>query len=244
MSSAPRPFTIITRQWAPMSLPLKLLAAFMTLGSALAAFPVPAMSASSSDVRVIDGDTLEIGETTYRLHGIDAPEAAQTCRLANGGSWPCGRQAIDILEGLVSTSRLTCDARGKDQYGRTISVCSNGEGDVNARLVSLGMAWAFQKYSTDYVQEELSARTAGLGIWQADTMTPWDFRAGKWKVAQQASPHGCPIKGNISDGGRIYHAPWSPWYAKTRVSVEKGERWFCSEADALAAGWRAPSWGR
>ncbi|TCP80833.1 endonuclease YncB(thermonuclease family) [Rhizobium sp. PP-CC-2G-626] len=222
----------------------RFLTAFVILCSILYAFPSPATSAPVAVTRVIDGDTLEIGGTTYRLHGIDAPEAAQTCKRANGSSWPCGKQAIEALEGFTAGGGLTCDDRGEDLYGRTISVCSDGNGDVNARLVSLGLAWAFRKYSIDYVEQELSARNARLGVWQTDNMTPWDFRAGKWKVAQQDSPEGCPIKGNISDGGRIYHAPWSPWYAKTKVSVDKGERWFCSEADALAAGWRAPSWGR
>jgi hypothetical protein len=50
----------------------------------------------------------------------------------------------------------------------------------------------------------------------------------------------CNIKGNISynAGQRIYHVPGQHFYAKTRISYTKGERWFCSEADAQAAGWR------
>ncbi len=50
----------------------------------------------------------------------------------------------------------------------------------------------------------------------------------------------CNIKGNISyDGGkRIFHAPGQHYYNDTRISTGKGERWFCSEEDARAAGWR------
>ena len=52
---------------------------------------------------------------------------------------------------------------------------------------------------------------------------------------------GLLIKGNISsNGNKIYHTPSSPWYAQTEVDAARGERWFCSEAEALAAGWRAP----
>ena len=29
--------------------------------------------------RIIDGDTIHIGDTKIRLHGIDAPEAKQEC---------------------------------------------------------------------------------------------------------------------------------------------------------------------
>jgi micrococcal nuclease len=50
----------------------------------------------------------------------------------------------------------------------------------------------------------------------------------------------CDIKGNISPetGEHIYHLPGQKYYAKTRISPGKGERWFCSEAEARAAGWR------
>ena len=51
---------------------------------------------------------------------------------------------------------------------------------------------------------------------------------------------GCLIKGNINNKGeRIYHLPGGKWYDRTKISTEKGERWFCSEAEAADAGWRA-----
>ncbi|ABC90804.1 hypothetical conserved protein [Rhizobium etli CFN 42] len=51
---------------------------------------------------------------------------------------------------------------------------------------------------------------------------------------------GCNIKGNISigSGERIYHMPGQEFYLETRISPQYGERWFCSEAEARAAGWR------
>jgi endonuclease YncB( thermonuclease family) len=49
----------------------------------------------------------------------------------------------------------------------------------------------------------------------------------------------CLIKGNISSsGGRIYHMPGQRYYDKTQIDASKGERWFCTEQEALAAGWR------
>ncbi len=51
----------------------------------------------------------------------------------------------------------------------------------------------------------------------------------------------CRIKGNIGRGGvRIYHTPGSTNYAATRINTARGERWFCTAAEAEAAGWRAP----
>jgi hypothetical protein len=50
---------------------------------------------------------------------------------------------------------------------------------------------------------------------------------------------GCIIKGNISSSGeRIYHAPGQRYYDKTIIQQSKGERWFCTEQEAIGAGWR------
>lgn len=202
---------------------------------------------TASDVlartRVVDGDTLEIDGRKVRLHGIDAPEAGQFCKKAVGGLWPCGKKAIETLNALTSIGDVTCDDRGKDRYDRTIGVCEADGKIINAVMVLEGWAWAFRKYSMDYATIEDNARERRLGVWQAVTETPWDYRSRKWEIASQLAPAKCPIKGNISRQGNIYHAPWSPWYGKTHVNTAKGERWFCSEEQALEAGWRAPFWG-
>lgn len=50
----------------------------------------------------------------------------------------------------------------------------------------------------------------------------------------------CNIKGNISmnTGERIYHVPGQRYYQATRIDQTSGERWFCSESEAVSAGWR------
>ena len=49
----------------------------------------------------------------------------------------------------------------------------------------------------------------------------------------------CDIKGNISASGeKIYHMPGQEYYNKTVIASLNGERWFCSQEDALGAGWR------
>ncbi|MBR3595094.1 hypothetical protein IKL45_02565 [Candidatus Saccharibacteria bacterium] len=55
---------------------------------------------------------------------------------------------------------------------------------------------------------------------------------------QQATK--CNIKGNISyrTGEKIYHVPGQRYYDSTKINTSAGERWFCSEAEAVAAGWR------
>ena len=52
-------------------------------------------------------------------------------------------------------------------------------------------------------------------------------------------PGTCLIKGNISaKGERIYHVPGGKYYGPTRINTAKGERWFCTDAEARTAGWR------
>jgi hypothetical protein len=54
-----------------------------------------------------------------------------------------------------------------------------------------------------------------------------------------AQSDGCNIKGNVSTKGeRIYHVPGQKYYNDTVIQASHGERWFCSEAEARAAGWR------
>lgn len=62
------------------------------------------------------------------------------------------------------------------------------------------------------------------------------------KVQQQVPAKGCDIKGNISaKGERIYHVPGGQYYESVKIDTEKGERWFCNEAEAEQAGWRRSS---
>jgi hypothetical protein len=60
------------------------------------------------------------------------------------------------------------------------------------------------------------------------------------EVAQaQAQAPDCLVKGNISKSGeRIYHVPGGQFYDRTKINEAAGERIFCSEKEAVAAGWR------
>jgi len=53
-------------------------------------------------------------------------------------------------------------------------------------------------------------------------------------------PNGCDIKGNISisTGEKIYHVPGGEFYDVCVISPDYGERWFCTEQEAINNGWR------
>lgn len=62
---------------------------------------------------------------------------------------------------------------------------------------------------------------------------------GTLLLSAPAYAENCNIKGNVNTRGeRIYHVPGQRYYDATEISASHGERWFCSEAEARAAGWR------
>jgi endonuclease YncB( thermonuclease family) len=81
---------------------------------------------------VIDGDTLDIRGTRIRLHGVDAPESAQTCRDAKGQAYRCGQQAALALADHIGNSNVSCEQKDVDRYKRIVAVCSAGGEDLNA----------------------------------------------------------------------------------------------------------------
>src|SRR5688572_25390300 len=67
-----------------------------------------------------------------------------------------------------------------DPGRRLLAVCATPKGEVNARLVRQGLAWAFVKFSDTYVSEEAEARTARRGVFATQNEPPWEFRAHRW----------------------------------------------------------------
>jgi hypothetical protein len=60
-------------------------------------------------------------------------------------------------------------------------------------------------------------------------------------LSQNIAPKpGCNIKGNISidTGNKLYHLPGMKDYKITKISPEKGEKWFCTKSEAIASGWK------
>ncbi len=144
-----------------------------------------------------------------------------------------------MIADKIDRRPVTCEDLGRDRYDRIIARCTVVGEDMGEWMVSEGWALAYRRYSLDYVDEEADAQAARRGIWAGEFVKPWEWRRGKRLATNDNAPGQCRIKGNINrKGGRIYHAPGDKWYGQTRIDPAKGERWFCSEAEARAAGWR------
>lgn len=202
---------------------------------------------------VIDGDTIQIHDERIRFNGVDAPESAQLCRDGAGKSYRCGAKSAAALGDLLRISSPTrCEFVERDRYGRFVGNCFRADGaSVQELLVRSGWAMDWPRHSNGaYASFQAAARAERVGIWVGEFQPPWEWRAASG-VTQDAPAQiaplmnapqeggGCNIKGNVSSSGeRIYHLPGQEHYDRTRISTSRGERWFCSEAEARSAGWR------
>ena len=132
--------------------------------------------------RITDGDTFRFGETSIRLHGIDAPE--MSTRWGDG--------ARTHLASLIGAGQVRCDDTGQRSYRRVVAVCQAADGrDLAASMVEAGWADDAPRFSGGRYAA-LSARDAALtqpeagrpsgspqavtvrshGVWQATTTQP------------------------------------------------------------------------
>jgi endonuclease YncB( thermonuclease family) len=216
--------------------------------SALCSSPAAAATLAGP-ATVVDGDTLEIDGKRIRLFGIDAPETSQVC-YREGEPWACGEASADWLRRQIGNNPLSCTGAEVDIYGRLLAVCTLDGIDLNRAMVAEGWAIAFRLYSDRYVADEARARGGKLGLWTSNFVSPEEHRAAEREAAtpavrpsrsaraaptqSSASVSECLIKGNRNRRGEwIYHLPGMPYYNETRA-----EEMFCTEAEAVAAGYR------
>lgn len=198
--------------------------------------------------RVIDGDTIEIeGGQHVRYIGIDTPETVDPRKPVQ-----CfGVEASNKNKELVSGKRvrLEKDVSETDQYGRLLRYVYVGDTFVNLELIKQGYAHASSyppdvKYQNQFTDAQRQAKEQNRGLWSScsattQTSTPVPTITTTTAPQQTQPSSSCDIKGNIaSDGEKIYHVPGCSSYNVTKIDEARGEKWFCSEQEALAAGWR------
>jgi len=237
-----------------MRLRLAILATLLA-GSSWAAEPV-----------IKDGGTIQLAGTTYRLDGIDAPELDQICVDDHADPWTCGVEARDRLAKLTARREVRCRDLGADPSSgkRRIGLCTvDGEtASLNQMLVREGFALNLEPAAKGrFKADEAKARDALAGLWKGCFVAPAEFR--RWQKTTPllgascrsdkdhelreilfpdatTMPPGCPIKAVFAVRARvtgnvgIYHLQGCRSYAGTT----KPNRWFCSEDDAQAAGFR------
>lgn len=203
-------------------------------------------------LKVIDGDTIDVdlnGKVTrLRLIGMDTPEVVDPRKPVQ-----CfGREASNKAKELLSDQlvRLENDpSQGEiDKYGRVLRYVylPNGQ-NFNKLMIKEGYAHEYTyntpyKYQAEFKQAEKEASMNKLGLWGAicqNTETKSTVVPTPVSTQTTEATGSCAIKGNISSSGeKIFHVLGCGSYEKTVIDESKGERWFCSESEAISAGWR------
>tara|TARA_Y100001978_G_scaffold202033_1_gene221861 strand:- start:1122 stop:1586 length:465 start_codon:yes stop_codon:yes gene_type:complete len=129
----------------------------------------------SSDILVIDGDTIKIGKEKIRFSGIDAPEIHQICSH-DMVDVECGKISKKILSEKIEGKKISCFSEGKDRYKRTLAECFVGDESLSSFLVRSGYAFAYRKYSEKFILDEEYAQSNSLGMWKMVFEFPWDYR--------------------------------------------------------------------
>jgi len=223
-------------------------------------------TACAATAVVRDGDTIQLGDVTFRLDGIDAPELDQVCIDDHADPAACGIDAREQLSRLIGGRTVHCDDLGADKAfrNRHLGICrAEGETEsLNRQLVQKGLAVSVEPAAKLHAKDDAAAAKAtNLGLWKGCFASPQDFRTGKKDgalmgascradrevqiravlfPADLAMPPNCSIKGKLAVRARftgnvgIYHLQGCLSYA----GLTKPDRWFCSEDDARAAGFR------
>jgi endonuclease YncB( thermonuclease family) len=226
----------------------------------------PANPSWAANVTVRDGGTLQLGSVTYRLDGIDAPAFDQLCIDEHADSWTCGVEARDQLAKLIGGRQVRCDDLGADPTykKRHLGACKvEGEPTTLSQLlVRQGFALNVDSSAIGrFKADEARAKEDRQGLWKGCFVAPQEFRLGKKDGAllggscpadrdsqirqvlfpeDLAMPSTCNIKGKYAVRARvtgnigIYHLQ----ACRSYPALTKPDRWFCSEEDAQAAGFR------
>ena len=125
--------------------------------------------------KVIDGDTIHIGNNKIRLHAIDAPEQKQTCNF-EGSKWNCGKEATLFLQNLINSESVSCNVNDIDKYKRLVAVCFIDNVNINKFMIISGWAIAYRYYSKDFIKDEEIAKKNKIGIWQGTFEEPYIYR--------------------------------------------------------------------
>lgn len=121
-----------------------------------------------------------------------------------------------------------------DWFKRPVAYVYSGDVFVNEVMIAEGRSEYKRsgkgEIGAALLQATQTAREQKLGIFGGDCL----------QTVNPDKPE-CNIKGNIGAKDKIYYQPDCGVYPNVQVQLYKGDRWFCTEAEAKKAGFRKPA---
>ena len=213
-------------------------------------------------ISVVDGDTVKINyegqETSVRLIGVNTPETVDPRKSVECFGEEASKYLKELLEGKKVTIEADSTQSDRDKYNRLLRYVYLDGKDINLDIMTNGYGYEYTyeipyKKQADYKKAQQVAEDEKKGLWadgvcetsttastsSSESQTQTTPAAAQQTTPQASTPTDCNIKGNISSSGeKIYHVPGQKYYDSTRVDTSAGERMFCSEQEAVDAGWR------
>lgn len=187
---------------------------------------------------IVDGDTIDLninGERVRaRLIGINTPE--------HGEDYfdEAKERTKELLEGQYIMIEKDDSQSEYDKYDRLLVYVILSDGSNFGKImIKEGLAKEYTyktayKYQSAFKEAETEAINNKKGIWNDETSSSTTNNT----YTVESGDNGCTIKGNINwDGEKLYHLPSCPSYSRTQINTSDRERWFCSEEEAIEAGW-------
>ncbi|WP_149540969.1 thermonuclease family protein [Siccirubricoccus phaeus] len=132
-------------------------------------------AAGPGEVRVLDGDTLRLGDRVLRLAALNVPDRGRaTCRDTAGQPADCAGLAAESLARLIAERGVECRVQGRDRMGRGFGTCRAGGVELNASQIAAG--WALAEAGSALTPVETMARQARRGLWAPEATPPESWR--------------------------------------------------------------------
>lgn len=193
---------------------------------------------------VVDGDTIKVkvdGKSeSVRFLLVDTPESVHPNKPVQPFSKEASKHTENMLRG--SNIELELGIGERDKYRRLLAYVYADGKSVQESLLEKGLArvaYVFEpntKYVDDYEKIQKQAQKEGIGIWSLENYSQEDGYIPEEveDPIEETADSKCTIKGNInSSGEKIYHVESGRYY-----KITKPEEWFCSEQEAIDAGFR------
>ena len=215
-------------------------------------------------LKVIDGDTIKINyfwkKENIRFIWIDAPENSKIRKWYIECYW---KESKEFLYNLLNNKKVDLEFDKtqwkRDKYDRLLAYVILDWKNVNNLIIKNGFAFEYTynkpyKYLNLFKKSQEIAKKNKLWVWSLKTCKlklnkvfnkkinhkKYTKKQKKFnKKIQKNIDWKCNIKWNISykTKKKLYHLPTCIWYKRTKINLDKWEKWFCSEREAINAWW-------